>query len=76
MPSFDNDQGGMRAAATPLAPSFAPWAGIVPDPPWPMTVDGLMEWPDDDGYRYELVEGALSRRRDAGGQLLSRGDVG
>jgi Uma2 family endonuclease len=26
-----------------------------------MTVDDLVDWPDDDGYRYELVDGILVR---------------
>jgi Uma2 family endonuclease len=26
-----------------------------------MTVDDLLDWPDDDGYRYEVVEGVLVR---------------
>jgi len=40
---------------------IAPWAELVPDAPYPMTVDDLLDWPGDDGYRYEVVEGALVR---------------
>lgn len=40
---------------------IAPWAETVPDAPFPMTVDDLLDWPDDDGYRYEVVEGVLVR---------------
>ena len=39
----------------------APWAEVVPGAPYPMTVDDLMAWPDDDGYIFELVEGVLVR---------------
>jgi Uma2 family endonuclease len=31
-----------------------------------MTVDDLLAWPDDDGYRYELVEGTLVRMAGSG----------
>lgn len=51
----------MSAARTRPSASLAPWAEIVPDAPWSMTVDDLMGWPDDDGYCYELVEGTLVR---------------
>ena len=40
---------------------IAPWAEAVPGAPPHMTVDDLLEWPDDDGYRYELVEWVLVR---------------
>jgi len=40
---------------------IAPWAEIVPDAPYPMTVADLLDWPDDDGYLYEVVEGVLVR---------------
>src|SRR5437588_12159552 len=46
--------------ATPPHP-IAPWAEAVPDAPYPMSVDDLLDWPDDDGYRYEVVEGVLVR---------------
>ena len=44
---------------------FAPWAEIVPDAPYPITVQDLLAWPDD-GYRYELVEGVLVRMAGSG----------
>ncbi len=50
----------MSIASTKPAP-FAPWAEIVPEAPPNMTLDDLQDWPDDDGYRYELVEGMLVR---------------
>lgn len=40
--------------------NLAPWAEIVPGV-GPMTVEDLLHWPGDDGYRYELVEGVLVR---------------
>ncbi len=40
---------------------IAPWAEIVPHAPHHMTVADLLDWPDDDGYRYEVVEGVLVR---------------
>ena len=40
---------------------LAPWAEIVPNAPPHMTVGDLLRWPDDDGYRCELVEGVLVR---------------
>jgi len=46
--------------ATPSHP-LAPWAEVVPDAPYPMTVDALLTWSDDDRYRYEVVEGVLVR---------------
>jgi Uma2 family endonuclease len=46
--------------ATPPS-SIAPWAEVVPDAPYPMTVDDLLAWPAEDGYRYEVVEGVLVR---------------
>ncbi len=46
--------------ATPPHP-LAPWAEVVPGAPYPMTVDDLLDWPDDDGYRHEVVEGVLVR---------------
>ena len=52
----------MSTAARPLPPEpLAPWAEIVPGAPPHMTIDDLLAWPDDDGYRYELVEGVLVR---------------
>ncbi len=38
----------------------APWAEIVPDAPYPMTVDELHAIPAD-GWTYELVQGVLVR---------------
>ncbi len=40
--------------------TLAPWAEIVPGV-GPMTVEDLLRWPDDDGWRYEVVEGVLVR---------------
>ncbi|MGH2345500.1 MAG: Uma2 family endonuclease [Chloroflexota bacterium] len=40
-------------------PSLAPWGELVPGAR-PMTVEDLLAHPDD-GYRYEVVEGALVR---------------
>lgn len=51
----------MSATHTRSASTLAPWAEIVTDAPYPMTVNGLLDWPEDDGYRYELVEGVLVR---------------
>lgn len=52
---------------------FAPWAEIVPDAPLAMTVDDLLAWPDDDRYRYELVEGVLIRMAGSGDEATSIG---
>lgn len=41
--------------------TLAPWADPVPDAPYPMTVDDLLEYPDDSRWQYELVEGRLVR---------------
>jgi len=40
--------------------AVAPWAEIVPGAGH-MTMATFLDYPDDDGYRYELVEGALVR---------------
>jgi len=40
--------------------SIAPWAEVVPGV-GPMTVADLLDYPDEDGYRYEVVEGVLVR---------------
>ncbi len=45
--------------ATPPHP-LAPWAEVVPDAPYPITVDELHALPDD-GWTYELVNGILVR---------------
>ncbi len=50
----------MSTAPKRVIPPFAPWAEAVPGEP-PATVDTLLEWPDDNGYRFEVVEGALVR---------------
>lgn len=50
----------MSTAPKQAVPPFAPWAEVVPGAP-PATVDDLLEWPDDTGYRYEVVEGVLVR---------------
>ncbi len=60
--------------AHPPAP-VAPWAEIVPDAPYPMTIAAFLDRPDDDGYRYELVEGVLVRMvgsRPAAGHITVR----
>jgi Uma2 family endonuclease len=49
----------MRTTTKVPAP-IAPWAELVPDAPPHLTIDDLLNWPDD-GYRYELVEGVLVR---------------
>lgn len=46
--------------------TLAPWAEIVPDSPYPMSVDDLLALPDD-GRIYELVEGRLVRMPPSGG---------
>ena len=51
----------MSTAAAHRPERFAPWAEIVPDAPLHMTVDDLLDWPGDDGYRYEVVDGVLVR---------------
>lgn len=50
--------------ATP-PPAIAPWAEVVPGAPYPMTVDGLLDWPEDATYCYEVVEGVLVRITEA-----------
>ena len=50
----------MTALRTTLPQGTAPWAEIVPDAPYPMTVEDMYNWPED-GYRYEVVEGVLVR---------------
>jgi Uma2 family endonuclease len=46
--------------------SIAPWAEIVPDAPYPMSQEDYERWPDEDGYKYELVEGRLVRVPNSG----------
>ncbi len=55
------DNGPMSIAQARPPEPFAPWAEIVLDAPLHMTIDDLLHWPNDDGYRYELVEGVLVR---------------
>ena len=52
---------------------LAPWAEIVPGAPYPMTIQDLLDWPDDDGYRYELVEGMLVRMAGSGDEATTIG---
>jgi Uma2 family endonuclease len=52
--------------------TFAPWAEPVPDAPYPMTIDQLMDLPDD-GWTYELVEGRLVRMPPSGGGASGMG---
>ena len=40
---------------------IAPWAEIAPHAPPHMTLDEFFDYPGEDGYRYELVEGVLVR---------------
>ena len=51
----------------------APWAEVVPGAPYPMTIQDLLDWPDDDGYRYELVEGVLVRVAGSGDEATTIG---
>jgi len=61
--------------ATPADP-LAPWADIVPDAPYPMTLREFLAYPSGaDGYCYELVEGVLVRMvgsRDRATRLADR----
>jgi len=50
----------MTTARTRLSEALAPWAKIVPRA-GRMTMAEFLDYPDDDGYRYELVEGVLVR---------------
>ncbi len=50
----------MTARAHALLPNPAPWAEVVPGVP-PMTLDEFLDYPDGDGYSYELVDGVLVR---------------
>ncbi len=51
----------MATLRSPHPDPIAPWAEIVPGAPHHMTVADLLDWPEDDGYRYEVVEGVLVR---------------
>jgi Uma2 family endonuclease len=52
---------------------FAPWAEVVPGAPFPMTVQDLLAWPGNDGYRYELVDGVLVRVAGSGDEATTIG---
>lgn len=49
-----------QAHALPPQP-IAPWAQVVPDAPPHITLDEFLDYPGEDGFRYELVEGVLVR---------------
>jgi len=51
----------------------APWAEVVCGAPYPMTVQDLLDWPDDDGYCYELVDGVLVRVAGSGDEATTIG---
>lgn len=53
--------------------TLAPWAEIVSDAPYPMSIDELMALNNDDGTTYELVEGRLVRMPPSGGGASSMG---
>lgn len=50
----------MNVAHTAPSASLAPWAEVVRDAP-PMALEAFLDYPGEDGYRYELVEGVLVR---------------
>ena len=56
----------LPAAESEDSMSIAPWAEIVPDAPYPMSQEEYERWPDDDGYKYELVSGRLVRVPNSG----------
>ena len=65
----------MTALRAYLPNPIAPWAESVPDAPYPMTMAAFLAYPDEDGYRYELVEGVLVRMvgsRPAAGHVTVR----
>lgn len=49
-----------QAHAFPPQP-IAPWAQVVPDAPPHITMGEFLDYPGEDGFRYELVEGVLVR---------------
>ncbi len=52
----------MSTAPTSPPRPLAPWAEVAPGAPPYMTMAEFLDYPDgDDGYCYELVEGALVR---------------
>jgi Uma2 family endonuclease len=56
--------------AWPVSPAtIAPWANIVGGV-GPVSVDDLLSWPDD-GWRYEVVEGALVRMAGSGARAAT-----
>ena len=65
----------MSTAYTRHPEPFAPWAEIVPEAPAHMTIDDLLNWPDDSGYRYELVEGVLVRMAGSGDEATTIGGL-
>ena len=50
------------------ASNIAPWAEIVPDAPYPMSVEEFEQWPEEPGWRYELVHGRVVRMPPPGGR--------
>jgi len=55
----------MAEARTLASDTIAPWAEIVPGRGY-TTVDDMLALPDDDGWRYEVVEGVLVRMAGSG----------
>jgi Uma2 family endonuclease len=53
--------------------TLAPWAEVVPHV-GPVTVDDLLNWPDD-GWRYEVVEGVLVRMAGSGAEATTIGQT-
>lgn len=51
----------MSQAPTHLPSHIAPWAAVAPNAPPHMTLAEFLDYPGEDGYRYELVEGVLVR---------------
>ena len=65
----------MSTAARAHDPELlAPWAERVPGA-GPLTVDGLLALPDDDSWRYELVEGVLFRMAGSGRRATAIGVI-
>jgi len=51
--------------------TLAPWAEIVPDAPYPLTIDGMFTFaaaPEHEHWMYELVDGRLVRMPLSGGE--------
>ncbi len=55
----------MAEARTLTSDTLAPWAEVVPGRGY-TTVDDMLALPDDDGWRYEVVEGVLVRMAGSG----------